>query len=41
MHKAGFVNIKGNPNARKSTLMNAFVGEKLVCIKYKAHLTSI
>jgi GTP-binding protein Era len=28
-HKAGFVNIIGNPNVGKSTLMNAFVGERL------------
>ena len=29
MHKAGFVNIIGNPNVGKSTLMNALVGERL------------
>lgn len=39
MHKAGFVNIIGNPNAGKSTLMNAFVGEKLSIITPKAQTT--
>ena len=29
MHKSGFVNIIGNPNVGKSTLMNALVGERL------------
>ena len=32
MHKAGFVNIIGNPNVGKSTLMNALVGERLSII---------
>ena len=36
MHKAGFVNIIGNPNVGKSTLMNALVGEKLSIINSKA-----
>ncbi|NNC46017.1 MAG: GTPase Era [Winogradskyella sp.] len=39
MHKAGFVNIIGNPNVGKSTLMNAFVGEKLSIITSKAQTT--
>ncbi len=38
-HKAGFVNIVGNPNVGKSTLMNAFVGEKLSIITSKAQTT--
>ncbi|MEW6470040.1 MAG: GTPase Era [Bacteroidota bacterium] len=38
-HKAGFVNIIGNPNAGKSTLMNALLGEKLSIITYKAQTT--
>ncbi|WP_297695199.1 GTPase Era [uncultured Eudoraea sp.] len=38
-HKAGFVNIIGNPNVGKSTLMNAFVGEKLSIITAKAQTT--
>ena len=38
-HKAGFVNIIGNPNVGKSTLMNAFVGEKLSIITPKAQTT--
>ena len=38
-HKAGFVNIIGNPNVGKSTLMNAFVGEKLAIITSKAQTT--
>lgn len=39
MHKAGFVNIIGNPNVGKSTLMNAFIGEKLSIITSKAQTT--
>lgn len=39
LHKAGFVNIIGNPNVGKSTLMNAFVGEKLSIITSKAQTT--
>lgn len=39
MHRAGFVNIIGNPNVGKSTLMNAFVGEKLSIITSKAQTT--
>lgn len=39
MHKAGFVNILGNPNVGKSTLMNALVGERLSIINSKAQTT--
>ncbi len=39
MHKAGFVNILGKPNVGKSTLMNAFLGEKLSIITPKAQTT--
>jgi len=39
MHKAGFVNIVGNPNAGKSTLMNILVGERLSIITSKAQTT--
>lgn len=38
-HHAGFVNIIGNPNVGKSTLMNAFVGERLSIITSKAQTT--
>lgn len=38
-HKAGFVTIVGNPNVGKSTLMNAFVGERLSIITSKAQTT--
>jgi GTP-binding protein Era len=38
-HRAGFVNIIGNPNVGKSTLMNAFIGEKLSIITSKAQTT--
>ncbi|MBQ5620922.1 MAG: GTPase Era [Alistipes sp.] len=39
MHKSGFVNIIGNPNVGKSTLMNQLVGEKLSIITSKAQTT--
>ncbi|GAI11248.1 unnamed protein product, partial [marine sediment metagenome] len=38
-HKAGFVNIIGNPNVGKSTIMNSLVGEKLSIITSKAQTT--
>ena len=38
-HKAGFVNIIGNPNVGKSTLMNALVGERLSIVTAKAQTT--
>lgn len=38
-HKAGYVNIIGNPNVGKSTLMNSFVGERLSIITSKAQTT--
>ncbi|MCC7302301.1 MAG: GTPase Era [Bacteroidia bacterium] len=37
--RSGFVNLLGNPNAGKSTLMNALIGEKLSIITYKAQTT--
>jgi len=39
MHKAGFVNIVGNPNVGKSTLMNLLVGERISIATFKAHTT--
>ena len=39
MHKSGFVNIIGNPNVGKSTLLNALVGERLSIITSKAQTT--
>ena len=38
-HKAGFVNIVGNPNVGKSTLMNSLVGERISIITSKAQTT--
>jgi len=38
-HKAGYVNIIGNPNVGKSTLMNALIGQKLSIITHKAQTT--
>ena len=38
-HKSGFVNIIGNPNVGKSTLMNALVGERLSIVTFKAQTT--
>ena len=39
MHKSGFINIIGNPNVGKSTLMNCFMGEKFSIITSKAQTT--
>lgn len=39
IHKAGFVNIVGNPNVGKSTLMNALVGERVSIATFKAQTT--
>src|SRR5512136_2095367 len=39
IHRSGFVNILGNPNVGKSTIMNALVGEKLSIITSKAQTT--
>ena len=39
MHKAGFVNIVGNPNVGKSTLMNQIVGERISMATFKAQST--
>jgi len=39
MHKAGFISIIGKPNVGKSSLMNAFIGEKLSAVTFKAQTT--
>ena len=39
MHKAGFVNIVGNPNVGKSTLMSLLVGERISIATFKAQTT--
>lgn len=39
MHKAGFVNLVGNPNVGKSTLMNLFVGDRISIVTFKAQTT--
>ena len=39
MHRAGFVNIVGNPNVGKSTLMNLFVGERISIATFKSQTT--
>ena len=39
MHRSGFVNIVGNPNVGKSTLMNDLVGERISIITSKAQTT--
>ena len=39
MHKAGFVNIVGNPNVGKSSLMNQLVGERISIATFKAQTT--
>ena len=39
MHKAGFVNLVGNPNVGKSTLMNLLVGERISIATFKAQTT--
>ena len=39
MHKAGFVNIVGNPNVGKSTLMNLLMGERIYIATFKAQTT--